>query len=99
MIQKMYSIKDTVKGQFLGIYMEDTDAAAVRAFETLINDYNTVVGRYPSDHQLYYLGEYNTETGELDDITVKFIVQGAALRKRGNNIVLQQNEQTEDDTQ
>lgn len=62
---KIYSIKDQATGQFSQLQLFKTDAEATRYFDDVVNEH-----KFGNDFQLYYLGFYNLDTGELfSDVT------------------------------
>ena len=67
----IYSIKDTVTGNFSDIIIMVNEEAAKRYFMGLCQE-----SKIKNDLQLYCLGSYNVETGEIES-KVDFIVGGA----------------------
>lgn len=84
MILKAYSIKD-IYADFANPFFMSNEALAMRTFANLANDDNTVIGRNPECYQLYYLGEFDTETGDFDPvISAEFLCNAlAVIRKDG----------------
>lgn len=76
MIYEIYSIKDTVTGNFSDIKIFNNEASAVRWFRGLCDE-----SKIGQDLQLYCLGTYNIENGEIHCL-VDFIANG----KKGGDI-------------
>lgn len=62
---KLYAIKDTLVG-FMTPYAQHNDAYAKRAFANAVNDIKpNNINVNPEDKQLYYVGEFDEDTGAL----------------------------------
>lgn len=57
----LYSIYDRVSGEYGSIFMEKNDSLAIRKFNYLASNSKMV----SADLELYVLGFFDTETGEL----------------------------------
>lgn len=66
----IYAIKDTITGRFSPIEIRVNDGEAKRWFNNLMAE-----NVNKKDYQLFYLGEYNIETGEVSS-KVDFIIGG-----------------------
>lgn len=66
---KLFSIRDSKAGFFHPPRVLNTHAEAEREFQTLVNDDKTMVGLYPTDHDLYYLGEFDKMTGKITPVS------------------------------
>jgi len=64
MILRMYSIRDQKAESFNTPFFQSTHGEAERAFRTAVNDGKTQLNQYPDDFDLYYIGEYDTNTGK-----------------------------------
>lgn len=65
MIQKVFSIRD-IKGEtYHSPFFKQTHGEAERDFRTVVNDDKSTINKYPADFDLWYVGEYDTNTGEL----------------------------------
>lgn len=65
MTLKMYSIRDAKSESFNPPFFQPTHGVAERAFKELVNDPKSNANKYPEDYDLYYLGEYDDNTGKL----------------------------------
>lgn len=60
---KAYSIRDS-KGGFYGLpFFKRSHGEAERTFAQLRTDNTSTVNQFPEDFDLYYLGEYDDQTG------------------------------------
>lgn len=60
----VYSIKDLKTG-FLPVTIEYNDDSAIRNFEHACSNADSLFFTHPSDYQMWKLGSYDNETGEL----------------------------------
>lgn len=67
----IYSIKDTITGNFSDIIPMVNEEAAKRYFNGLCQE-----SKIKNDLQLFCLGSYDIETGEIES-KVEFIIGGA----------------------
>lgn len=65
MILKAYTVRDSKTEIYNAPFFQKTHGEAERAFSGLANDPQTMVGRYPTDYDLYYLGDYDDQTGKI----------------------------------
>ena len=64
MMLGLYSIRDIHTG-YLSITTDINDNSALRNFEHALEQQNTLYYTHPSDYDLYRVGTYDTETGEI----------------------------------
>ena len=65
MILKAFTIRDSKGEVFNTPFFQKTHGEAERSFKELVNDQQSMVAKYPDDYDLYYIGEYNQDTGVL----------------------------------
>lgn len=65
MKQHIYSVRDSKAELFNVPFYSNTHAEAERSFRTAVNDSKTTLNRFPEDFDLWYLGEYDTITGQI----------------------------------
>lgn len=65
MIFGVYSIKDLKTG-FLPVTIEYNDNSAIRNFEHACASAESLFYTHPGDYQLWKLGTFNSDTGELN---------------------------------
>jgi len=57
---------------------------ALRAFEDLVKDGNSIVGKYPNDFRLVEIGEFNDQTGEFVSCTPHVIAVASDFQRQGD---------------
>lgn len=65
MITRAFCLRDVKAGTYGIPFFQSTDALAVRTCKDLVMDERSVPHRYPSDFELFYLGEYDDATGKF----------------------------------
>lgn len=68
MLLKAYSIRDSKAEVFNTPFYQKTHGEAERTFQTLAKDDKSTISKYPDDYDLYYLGEYDQDTGKSHPI-------------------------------
>lgn len=63
---KIYSIYDTAAEVYGRPFIQLAHGEALRTFGRLVNDPSTEFHVKPSDFTLFYLGEYDDKTGQID---------------------------------
>lgn len=63
MLHEVYSIRDAKTEVFSPPFLQKARGEAERSFSQLSNDPETSIGRYPEDFDLYYLGQFNDNSG------------------------------------
>jgi len=84
MIQKMYAVRDTATDQFGSIMLLINNGHAARSFTDQVNenDKNNPLYNHSEDYELYYLGDYNTDTGKIQTTNEpEMIIRGKDVRK------------------
>lgn len=83
MKKKIFSIFDS-KAKFYGpIFMKDQVGEAERDFSIAVNDPKSgLLHQFPEDFDLFWLGEYDNQTGACTSLTApQHVVKGASLRE------------------
>lgn len=62
---RIYSIRDQKSEIFNLPFHKKTHGEAERDFRSLVNDKNSMVHKYPEDFDLYYIGDYDDNTGRI----------------------------------
>lgn len=66
-MKSVYVVVDTLSEMIVGgVLPFASDAAAIRFFNDILNDKNTVVAKHPGDHILVCSGKLDERTGEID---------------------------------
>lgn len=66
MQQHIFAIRDIKAGLYGHPVIKVTHAVMERDLGQMSNDPNHPVSQHPEDHDLYYLGTYDNETGAMD---------------------------------
>lgn len=80
----LYSIKDTKLGKFGMPFTAPNDDIAKRSLTSTIRAGGNNISEYPEDFQLFKLGSYDDDTGELTT-EVKFLANATEFTKKGDN--------------
>lgn len=64
-LYKMFSIRDSKAAAYHPPFYKKSHGEAERDFSDLASDTQTAVGKHPEDYDLYYVGQYNDETGQV----------------------------------
>lgn len=75
-MKKLYSIKDTVTGLWTEPAVMNNDAEALRAFRTMAEDRDTMIGAHPEDYELHQIGDWNQEHGSIENVCNNFLAKG-----------------------
>lgn len=80
---KIYGVKDEKNG-FIEIMIGTNHAAMIRQFTGAINNKQTLIGQYPEDFTLYYLGTLNSKTGVILSDCVELANAGDFVKDKPN---------------
>lgn len=67
MVYKVYSILDVNVGYGMPI-VQDNHAVAMRNFENVCCNESSVYHTHPTDFSLWYIADFDTETGNLESV-------------------------------
>lgn len=81
MLLKIYSIRDTKGEVFNTPFFQKTHGEAERNFRQLVSDEKSLVSKYPLDFNLYYIGEYDDQTGKIEPLTAPQHIMEAVAAK------------------
>lgn len=77
---KIYSLRDSKSEIFNAPFYKQTHGEAERDFRSLVNDDKSMVHKYPEDFDLYYLGDYDDNTGKVKPLdTPQHMVKAVQL--------------------
>ena len=83
MNQNIYAIKDTMVG-FMTPYCQPNDGYAKRAFSNAATDLKpNQINQNPEDKELYFIGEFDEETGIITPANPKYLARASEFVKRG----------------
>ena len=72
----IYSIRDSKISAYSQPFYSHTNGSALRAFADHVNDKTSAPNKHPEDYELFHLGTFDDETGEITSVKPNFI--GAA---------------------
>lgn len=88
MFLKMYSIRDQKADIFHPPHFQKTHGEAERNFKTLVNDPKSQPALYPEDFDLYYVGDYDDNTGKVTPLdTPQHIIKAVQLKTPDTNSI------------
>lgn len=79
---KVYTIRDSKAEVFNTPFFQKSHGEAERSFRELINDEKSMVSKYPEDYDLYYLGQYDDQTGTIEALDTPQHMQKAVSIKQ-----------------
>lgn len=80
MILKAFSVRDAKAEVFHTPFYKKTHGEAERDFTTLVRDDKSQLRQFPEDYDLYYLGEYDDQTGKFEGLdTPQHIVKAVQV--------------------
>lgn len=85
MKKNLYTIKDVKVAAHMPPFFRSTDIEAQRFFHELVINPESSISKYPSDFELWYVGEYDDSTGELFSST-HFIISAVDVSKTVMNV-------------
>lgn len=83
---RAYTIYDSKSFQHHAPFYAPTDGAAIRLVTDLANDLGTIIGRHPSDHVLYYVGDWDDEKGTFLPLEIKQHVRDCITLVQAPNV-------------
>lgn len=76
MLYGIYTILDSKSG-YIGLSLDHSDQTATRNFQLAIRQPGTLMNQFPEDYRLFKVGEFDTESGQLDPyLKPEFVYQG-----------------------
>ncbi|QXP08276.1 MAG: nonstructural protein [Arizlama microvirus] len=68
MLLKAFAVRDGKAEYYMNPFFQKTMGEAERSFRSLVNDEKSIVHQYPEDYDLYFLGEYDDQTGKFSPL-------------------------------
>lgn len=65
----IFAAKDMKAGLFLQPNIQRSVSDALRSWEIVANEGESMISKFPHDYRLYHLAEFNDETGEIRVLT------------------------------
>lgn len=86
---KMYSVRDTKAEIYHAPWYKNTHGEAEREFQTIADDPKSTIYKHPEDYDLYFVGEYDDQTGKIEACVTPQHIQKAShvQTKTGLNAV------------
>lgn len=83
MLLKIFSIRDSKGEMYNQPFLKKTMGEAERDFHQLCQDEKSMVWKYPDDFDLYYLGDFDDQSGKLSSLaTPQHIVKAVQVLKQ-----------------
>jgi len=83
MEKKIFAIRDSKSESYNQPFFNHTHGEAERNFAQLASDPKSTVNQFPEDFDLFYLGTYNDQTGEISPLqTPQHVVKALTLKTR-----------------
>ena len=79
MIHKIYAVYDSKGESYTPPFFDHAEGRAIRTFADCCNDTNHQFGKHPEDYTLFNLGEYDDNTGSIDQTKISSIATGHTL--------------------
>lgn len=82
MRKKIFAIRDNKVSDYKYIHIEDNEIMAARGLRISLEQNESMVAKFPEDHELFLLGEVDTITGVIQpELPPKLIMSCIALKK------------------
>lgn len=82
---KAFAIKDTAIKSFERPFFQNTTEEAIRSFKHQVNNPQTIWYSNPEDFHLFYLGDYDTNSGLYQSLDAPSHVESAMNLKKTEN--------------
>jgi len=79
MIHKIYSVFDSKAESYTPPFVDNAEGRALRTFADCCNDQGHQFGKHPEDYTLFCLGEFNDDTGAIDQDKIRSIATGHTI--------------------
>jgi len=74
---KLFSVYDRKAGTYGQVFSLQTRGVAMRTFQTWVQDPNSFFAKFPDDFELYEIGEFDVQTGDMISIKPDFVVRAS----------------------
>lgn len=82
---KACSIRDTKAEAWTSPMFFQSNAQAVRSFGDAVKDRSSDFGKHPEDYHLFWVGEFDDQTGKLEAMVPEHLAHGANLVDSGED--------------
>lgn len=76
---EIFAVRDRQLAAYMQPFFAPTIGSAIRAFSDGMNDGTTPMAKHPDDYDLWHLGSFNDNTGELVKIEPTQVAVGKNL--------------------
>lgn len=88
MIHQIYSVFDDAANTFMPPWYQNRDALAMRVFSDACRQEDHPFNQNPQDFHLYHLGNYDDETGRLENVDKPaLLLKGSDVRDAAAEII------------
>lgn len=77
---KLFAVKDVESNTTQHPFPMATRRDAIDGLRQVVNDPSSIISKHPEDFQLYYLGEYNERSLEIDTWSPEFVISAKELK-------------------
>lgn len=74
-----YSIRDAKADSFALPFYVKLEGEALRHFQGLVNDDRTTISKFPEDFDLYFVGEFDQNTGKFEPVVPVHVKHASTL--------------------
>lgn len=68
---KVFTVYDSKAKAYMQPFFQNSVGEALRAWDTSVNDSQTMFNKYPADFTLFQIAEYDDEIGQYNNLEVK----------------------------
>lgn len=79
---KAFAIKDTATKAFERPFFQQSSEEAIRSFRHQVNNPQTIWHNAPEDFHIFYIGDYDTNTGLIQSLDAPVHVESAINVKK-----------------
>lgn len=76
----IFTIYDNKSELYNNPFVQKTTGAAIRAFTSLVEDEQTDIARHPSDYELFEIGEFDPESGQISGAKLKNLGKASTFK-------------------
>lgn len=85
MILQIYSVRDDAIGAFMNPFYTRSRGEALRSFQDAVNDPKSTFNSHVTDYNLYYLGEYDDNTGIFTPVPPDHVISANNVKMKDTN--------------
>jgi hypothetical protein len=92
MRMSIYAVRDAVAGAFATPFVMRSDAEAIRAFTSEVNNPASMLGMHATDYALYELGWYEDDVGLIHNVgqEPRLLVTAVSVKKPSNVVSIKE---------